>query len=328
MNPLLSKVIINTVLNNKNQQQPGKKPDYSEQDLKKGLKEFTITTKRVAKDVLFIVLGVFAAGFGLKGFLLPNDFIDGGAMGISLLVYEVTKIPLSYLIVLINIPFVILGIRVINKTFAFKTILSIVGLAIVIAFIPFPQITSDKLLISLFGGFFLGAGIGLAIRGGSVIDGTEVLAIFVSRRLGSSIGDIIMIINIIIFCFAAYLLSIETAMYAMLTYLAASKTVDFIVEGFEEYMGITIVSDYSDEICLMLKDTLNRGYTIYKQKKGSGKKGEKTLESEIVYTVITRLEVGKLYSEIEKIDSDAFIITQSVKNIKGGLVKKRPLDEH
>lgn len=328
MNPLLSKVIINTVLNNKNKQQPERKPDYSEQDLKKGMKEFIITLKRVAKDVLFIVMGIFAAGFGLKGFLLPNDFIDGGAMGISLLVYEVSKIPLSYLVVLINIPFIVLGIRVINKTFALKTTLSIISLAIVIAFVPFPQITSDKLLISLFGGFFLGAGIGLAIRGGSVIDGTEVLAIFVSRRLGSSIGDIIMIINIIIFCFAAYLLSIETAMYAMLTYLAASKTVDFIVEGFEEYMGITIVSDYSDEICMMLKDNLKRGYTIYKQKKGSGKKGEKTIDSEIVYTVITRLEAGKLYSEIEKIDSDAFIITQSVKNIKGGLVKKRPLDEH
>ncbi|HOY40448.1 MAG TPA: YitT family protein, partial [Chitinophagales bacterium] len=190
------------------------------------------------------------------------------------------------------------------------------------------QITSDKLLISIFGGFFLGTGIGLAIRGGSVIDGTEVLAIFVSRQRGSSIGDIIMIINIIIFTFAAYLLSVETAMYAMLTYLSASKTVDFIVEGFEEYMGITIISDYSDDIRIMLRDELKRGYTVYKQKKGSGKKGEKIQESEIIYTVITRLEIGKLYSEIEKIDSDAFIITQSVKNIKGGLVKKRPLGDH
>lgn len=328
MNPFISKVIINTVLNNKNQYKSNKNPNYSEQDLKKGLNELIITVKRVTKDALFIVAGIFAAGFGLRGFLLPNDFIDGGAMGISLLLFELTKIPLSFLVILINIPFILLGIRVINKTFAVKTILSIIGLAIVIAFVPFPQITSDKLLISIFGGFFLGAGIGLAIRGGSVIDGTEVLAIFVSRKLGTSIGDIIMFINIIIFAFAAYLLSIETAMYAMLTYLSASKTVDFIVEGFEEYMGITIVSDYSDDIRIMLRDELKRGYTIYKQKKGSGKTGEKTIESEIVYTVITRLEMGKLYSEIEKIDADAFIITQSVKNIKGGLVKKRPLDEH
>ena len=326
MNPLLSKVIINTVLNNKNK--PLKKDTYSENEINIGKKELTISVKRIIKDALFILVGIFAAGFGLRGFLLPNDFIDGGAMGISLMVYELTKIPLPFLIVLVNLPFIILGIKVVNKTFAFKTILAILGLAIVVAIIPYPQITSDKLLISIFGGFFLGTGIGLAIRGGSVIDGTEVLAIFVSRQRGSSIGDIIMIINIIIFTFAAYLLSVETAMYAMLTYLSASKTVDFIVEGFEEYMGITIISDYSDDIRIMLRDELKRGYTVYKQKKGSGKKGEKIQESEIIYTVITRLEIGKLYSEIEKIDSDAFIITQSVKNIKGGLVKKRPLGDH
>ena len=326
MNPLLSKVIINTVLNNKNK--PLKKDTYSENEINKGKKELTISVKRIIKDALFILVGIFAAGFGLRGFLLPNDFIDGGAMGISLMVYELTKIPLPFLIVLVNLPFIILGIKVVNKTFAFKTILAILGLAIVVAIVPYPQITSDKLLISIFGGFFLGTGIGLAIRGGSVIDGTEVLAIFVSRQRGSSIGDIIMIINIIIFSFAAYLLSVETAMYAMLTYLSASKTVDFIVEGFEEYMGITIISDYSDDIRIMLRDELKRGYTVYKQKKGSGKKGEKIQESEIIYTVITRLEIGKLYSEIEKIDSDAFIITQSVKNIKGGLVKKRPLGDH
>ncbi len=326
MNPLLSKVIINTVLNNKNK--PLKKDTYSENEINKGKKELTISVKRIIKDALFILVGIFAAGFGLRGFLLPNDFIDGGAMGISLMVYELTKIPLPFLIVLVNLPFIILGIKVVNKTFAFKTILAILGLAIVVAIVPYPQITSDKLLISIFGGFFLGTGIGLAIRGGSVIDGTEVLAIFVSRQRGSSIGDIIMIINIIIFTFAAYLLSVETAMYAMLTYLSASKTVDFIVEGFEEYMGITIISDYSDDIRIMLRDELKRGYTVYKQKKGSGKKGEKIQESEIIYTVITRLEIGKLYSEIEKIDSDAFIITQSVKNIKGGLVKKRPLGDH
>ena len=326
MNPLLSKVIINTVLNNKNK--PLKKDTYSENEINIGKKELTISVKRIIKDALFILVGIFAAGFGLRGFLLPNDFIDGGAMGISLMVYELTKIPLPFLIVLVNLPFIILGIKVVNKTFAFKTMLAIIGLAIVVAIVPYPQITSDKLLISIFGGFFLGTGIGLAIRGGSVIDGTEVLAIFVSRQRGSSIGDIIMIINIIIFTFAAYLLSVETAMYAMLTYLSASKTVDFIVEGFEEYMGITIISDYSDDIRIMLRDELKRGYTVYKQKKGSGKKGEKIQESEIIYTVITRLEIGKLYSEIEKIDSDAFIITQSVKNIKGGLVKKRPLGDH
>lgn len=290
--------------------------------------KLNLSIKRNVKDFLFIIIGVFAAGFGLKGFLLPNGFIDGGSMGIALLITEISNIPLSALIILVNAPFIILGVKVINKRFTIKTVFSIVLLAIVVASVPFPSITNDKLLIAIFGGFFLGAGIGMAIRGGSVIDGTEVLAIFLSRRLGSSIGDIIMVINIIIFSFAAYLLSLETAMYAMLTYLAASKTVDFVVDGFEEYMGITIISDYPNEIRYMLRDVLKRGYTVYIQKKGSGKKGERREEAEVIYTVITRLEIGRLYSEIEKIDKDAFVVTQSVKSIKGGLVKKRPLDEH
>lgn len=325
MNKLIEDIITRTFLNKSGQL---RSKEDAEIRRKKLLNDFVINSKRITKDSVFILIGIISAGFGLKGFLLPNDFIDGGAMGISLLRYELTNINLSYLIIAINIPFIILGIRAINLTFAIKTILAIILLAIVVAIAPFPEITNDKLLISIFGGFFLGTGIGLTIRGGAVIDGTEILAIYASRRLGSSIGDVIMVINVIIFSFAAYLLSIETAMYAMLTYLSASKTVDFIVEGFEEYMGITIVSDHCTEICDMIKNKLDRGYTIYKQKKGSGKKGIRNEDAEIVYTVITRLEMGRLYSELEKIDPDAFIISQSVKNIKGGLVKKCPLAEH
>lgn len=289
--------------------------------------ETYISLKRNLKDVLFICVGIFSAGFGLKGFLLPNNFIDGGVMGISLLVYEITKIPLPYLIVIINAPFVIFGIKVINKVFTIKTILAILGLAIVLSTVQFPQITNDKLLISIFGGFFLGAGIGLAIRGGSVIDGTEILAIYVSRKTGNSIGDFIMMINITIFCFAAYLLSVETAMYSMLTYLSAAKSVDFIIEGIEEYVGVSIISDFSEDIQTMLKEKLNRGFTVYKQKKGIGKRGEKIADAEIIFIVVTRLEIGKLNAEIEKIDSDAFIVSQNIKNIKGGMIKKRPLHD-
>ncbi|MFN8284078.1 MAG: YitT family protein [Chitinophagales bacterium] len=287
-----------------------------------------ITQKRKAKDFLLIAAGIISAGFGLKGFLLPNNFIDGGATGISLLVSELSGIDISILIVAINIPFVMLGIRVINKTFAIKTALAIGTLAIVVHFVPFPHITSDKLLISIFGGFFLGAGIGFAIRGGSVIDGTEVMAIYLSRKFGTSVGDIIMVINIIIFSFAAYFLKLETAMYAMLTYLSASKTVDFLVEGIEEYFGVTIISDFPDQIQDMIKHEMKRGFTVYIQKKGTGKKGDGHIDAEIVYTVITRLELGKLYAEIEKIDSDAFVVSQSVKDIKGGMIKKRPLHDH
>ncbi len=248
-------------------------------------------------------------------------------MGISLLISEVTVIPLSVLIVAVNLPFLILGFSQIGKQFTFKSILAIIVLAIVVQFIPYPLITSDKLLIAVFGGFFLGAGIGMAIRGGSVIDGTEVLAIYMSKKTGLTIGDIILIFNIIIFSFGAYVLSIEIALYAILTYLAAARTINFVVEGVEEYTGITIVSDYSDEIRLVITEKLGRGVTIYTGKGGYRKPEDNPKQIDIIYTVITRLEIARLKTEVEKIDPDAFIIMHSIKETKGGMIKKRPLEK-
>lgn len=279
----------------------------------------------ITKDVFFILIGIISAGFGLKGFLLPNYFIDGGAMGISLLIAETTNLSLSILIVTINLPFLLLGYSQIGKRFALKSIIAIIGLALVVHFIPYPLITSDKLLIAVFGGFFLGAGIGMAIRGGSVIDGTEVLAIHLSKKTGLTVGDIIMIFNIIIFSFGAYILSIEVALYAMLTYLAAAKTVDFVVEGVEEYTGITIISNYSEKIRLMIIEKLGRGVTLYKGKGGYEKEGSTSKQIDIVYSVITRLEIARMRKEIDKIDPDAFIIMNSIKDTKGGVIKKRSL---
>lgn len=246
-------------------------------------------------------------------------------MGISLLISETTNTSLSILIVVINLPFLILGFSQIGKQFVIKSIIAIIGLALIIHFIPFPLITSDKLLIAVFGGFFLGAGIGMAIRGGAVIDGTEVLAIYLSKKIGLTIGDVILLFNILIFLFASYILSVEIALYAMLTYLAASKTIDFIIEGVEEYTGVTIISDDSEKIRLMITEKLKRGVTIYIGKSGFRKKGEKLLEFDIIYTVITRLEVARLQTEIDKIDPDAFIIMNSIKDTKGGMIKKRSL---
>ncbi len=281
----------------------------------------------IAKDSIFILIGIVSAGFGLKGFLLPNLFIDGGAMGISLLISETTNVSLSILIVAINLPFLLLGYSQIGKQFALKSIIAIIGLAVVVHFISYPLITSDKLLIAVFGGFFLGAGIGMAIRGGSVIDGTEVLAIYLSKKTGLTIGDIILIFNIIIFSFGAYILSIEIALYAILTYLAAAKTVNFVVEGVEEYTGITIISNNSDKIRLMITEKLGRGVTMYTGKGGYGKRGRTLKQIDIVYTVITRLEIARLRTEIDKIDSDAFIIMNSIKDTKGGMIKKRSLEK-
>jgi len=199
-----------------------------------------------------------------------------------------------------------------------------VALSIILALIEFPNITDDNLLVAIFGGFFLGAGIGLAVRGGAVIDGTEVLAIYLSKKLGTTIGDIIIIINVLIFSAAAYLLSIEIALYSMITYLAASKTLDFVIEGIEEYNGITIISENNNEIKDMIINKLGKGVTIYAGKGGFGKKGENE-SKDILYTVVTRLELSKLNTELEKIDPEAFITISRIKNIKGGKVKKRPL---
>ena len=286
-----------------------------------------IKISHFVRDLIFIFIGIVSAGFGLKGFLLPNSFIDGGVMGISLLISEITNISLSILIVIINLPFLILGLSQIGKQFVIKSIIAIVGLALIVHFIPYPLITSDKLLIAVFGGFFLGAGIGMAIRGGAVIDGTEVLAIYASKKTGLTIGDVILIFNIFIFLFASYILSIEIALYAMLTYLAASKTINFIIEGIEEYTGVTIISDDSEKIRMMITEKLNRGVTIYLGKSGFRKKGNDLLEFDIIYTVITRLEITRLRAEIDKIDPEAFIIMNSIKDTKGGMIKKRSLNK-
>ena len=288
------------------------------------MQEKKTTISRYLKDFFLITLGIFSAAFGFKGFLLTNHFIDGGATGIALLISALTSIPLYVLLIIVNIPFIFLGYRIMGKVFAIKTAFAISGLALVVATVSFPDVTKDNLLVALFGGFFLGSGIGLAVRGGAVIDGTEVLAIFISQKFGTSMGDIIIMINVIIFSIAAYFLSVEIAMYSMVTYLAASKTLDFIVEGIEEYTGVTIISPQNDEIGKMIRETIGWGVTIYQGKGGFGNNGE-TSKSDIVYTVITRLEMNRLNEEIEKIDPHAFIVISSIRDTRGGMIKKRPL---
>lgn len=276
--------------------------------------------------MMLVLMGVISAGFGLKGFLIPNGFIDGGVMGISLLTNsQQDAIPLSGLIIVFNLPFIFLAYKQLGKKFALKSIIAITLLAIAVALIPYPVITKDKILIAVFGGFFLGAGIGLTIRGGGVIDGTEVLAIYLSRRKSLSVGDFILLFNILIFAVAAYLLSYEIALYSILTYLAASKTVDFILEGIEEFTGVTIVSVRSKQIADMIKNQLGYGLTVYSGRKGYGKTGPSDQNIDIIFTVITRLEINGLTTEINKIDPNAFIIMQSIKDTHGGMVKKRPL---
>ena len=324
MNSLWKQIIIQTTLRHK-AKGPNGETGYSNFLLAKAYRKLIITIKRNVKDVFLITAGIFAASFGFKGFLLTNQFIDGGVTGISLLTSALTNIPLYILIICFNIPFVILGYKILGKTFAVKTAVAISGLALCVATVNFPNVTNDNLLVAIFGGFFLGAGIGLSVRGGAVIDGTEVLAIFLSKKLGTTMGDIIVLINVLIFSSAAYLLSIEIALYSLITYLSASKTLDFIVEGIEEYIGVTIVAAHSEEIRLMIINMMGRGVTVYNGKRGYGKTGE-TKNVDIIYTVVTRLELNKLNTEIEKIEPTAFVVMNSVKDTKGGMIKKRPLN--
>ncbi|MGM9508710.1 MULTISPECIES: YitT family protein [Larkinella] len=280
---------------------------------------------REIKEVILIVLGVLSAGMGLKGFLLPNDFLDGGVIGISLLLQIKTGIDLAILVVVVNIPFIWMGFRQVSWTFALKTAVAIGLLALCLAFIPYPVVTTDKLLIAVFGGFFLGAGIGLAIRGGGVLDGTEVLAIYVSRRSPLSVGDVIMIINVLIFGSAAVFINVETALYAMLTYLSASKTVDFIIHGIEEYIAVMIVSDRHEEVRQLITEELERGVTVLKGEKGFGKRGMRENDINILYAVVTRLEITRLKDKISEVDEKAFLIEHSIADVKGGMIKPRPL---
>ncbi len=325
MNPFLSKILVDVARKRIEANQKTNKP-VSKKQIVPLVRKFQVEISHAIKEYIFIIIGVFSAGFGLKSFLLPNHFIDGGATGISLLLEHTTSLKLGVLLIVINLPFLILASRTIGNKFALRSIAAITLLAFIVHFVNYPTITEDKLLIAVFGGFFLGLGIGMSMRGGSVIDGTEVLAIFLSRKLALTIGDVLLLINIIIFSVGAYVLSIETALYAILTYLAAAKTVDFVVDGVEEYVGVTIISNKHDELRFMITKKLRRACTIYAGKGGYGSSGA-SYDKDIIYTVITRLEIAKLQTEIDKIDKNAFTIMGVVKDLKGGMIKKKPLKE-
>lgn len=275
----------------------------------------------ILKEFFLILIGIGLAGFGLKGFLIPSGFIDGGVTGISLLIHFLTPLNLSLLIFVINIPFIILAKRQIGKIFAIKTLFAIIVLSLSLLLINYPIITLDKLLVAIFGGFLLGAGIGLSVRGGSVLDGTEILSVYLNRKTGFSIGEIVFFINVVIFSFAAIFLGIEIALYSVLTYLVASKSIDFISHGMEEYIGLTIISDKNNEIRKRLYE-LGNGVTIYKGNKGYANEKDKR-EIDILFTIVSRLEVFKIKKAIQEIDVNALIIEETISEIEGGFIKKR-----
>ncbi|HEY2582823.1 MAG TPA: YitT family protein [Mucilaginibacter sp.] len=275
-------------------------------------------------DAISTLIGMLFSGFALKSFLVPNQFFDGGVTGISLLIHELYHINIAYIIIIANIPFIIMGAFQVSRTFAIKTIIAVIGLGICLQFIPYPPITSDKLLVSIFGGVFMGIGVGLAIRGGCALDGIEVLALYTGKRISFTISEIILGINIIIFLIAAIKLGLPTALYSILTYYTASRTINFVIEGLEEYTSVTIISAESEQIKRQLVMALGRGITVYKGERGFLKNSfDVSQPVDIVFTVVTRLEVRRLRNLVHEIDPKAFIFTSIVKEAAGGVLKKR-----
>lgn len=283
-----------------------------------------ILSKDSLKDYLFMLLGILCISFALKSLLIPNKFFDGGVTGIALLLYKKYHINIALIFVALNIPFLLLGGKLIGKSFAVKSIISVIILGLCLLFIPFPEVSHDKLIVSVFGGFFIGLGVGFGMKSGIALDGIEVLAVYTGKKVGFSMSEIILGINILIFLIAGIFFGLEAAFYSMLTYFVASKTIDYVVEGFEEFTGVTIISSKSEEVKAFLVLQMGKGITVYKGERGFMKDSfEVSTETDIVYTVVTRLEVRKLKNAIHEIDEKAFIFSSSIKETAGGILKKK-----
>ena len=274
--------------------------------------------RREALNALLIVLGILSAAMGLKGFLLSSNFIDGGVTGVSMLLAKLTAAPLSVWLPLVNAPFVVVGYRQMGRAFAVRSALAIGGLAGALATIHVPDVTPDLLLTAVFGGLFIGGGIGLAVRGGAVLDGTEIAALLISKRSHLlKVGDVILIFNVVLFLIAMSVLGVEPALYSILTYVTAARTLDFVIYGVEEYTAITIVSSQSVAIRERITGELERGVTVYR-----GYGGLTGAEQQILYCVVTRLEIGKVKTIVRAVDPQAFIVSHPLADAEGGVVKR------
>ena len=269
-------------------------------------------------SVISLIAGALVAGLGLASFLQPNHFIDGGVTGISMLLADIFGLPLALLLVVVNTPFIALGYQHIGRTFAVKSFLTILGLAVALLLVPYPVATEDKLLGAFFGGFFVGAGVGLAIRGGGVLDGTEILALVLSKRTFATVGEIILGLSVVVFSVAALFMGVESALYSVLTYFTAFKTIDYLLHGIEAYNVVMIFSHRHEAIRQSLLVELGRGVTVLK---AIG--GYTATEQDVLYCVVTRLELTKLETLVKAHDETAFIVISPAHEVIGGVVKKR-----
>lgn len=277
--------------------------------------------KNAISEYFQIAFGVCLGSIGLKAFLLPNGFLDGGATGIAILISRETGINISILLLFISLPFLILGLYKLSRRILIKSIISIIALSILIGLESFPVITEDKLLIAIFGGMLLGSGIGIAVRNGAVLDGSEILGIYIFDQFGISIGKTILAFNIILFAITAVVVSVEVALYSILTYIVTAKFIDFFIKGFEDFIGITIISPQSKEIEDAIMHDLGAGITVYKAASGYGSTGQNQ-DRRVIQTVINRIHLRKIHRLIDAIDPEAFIVEFDVNNVKGGVLRR------
>ncbi len=275
-------------------------------------------------SVSYTILGVVLAVIALKGFMIPNHFLDGGVTGISILAHEIFHVNISWVMIVLNIPFIYIGYKKIGKTFAIQSTVAIILLAVLMYFIHFDEaITNDKILIAIFGGFLIGLGIGFVIKSGGVIDGLEVIADYTNKKYGFTTSEIILFINTLIFLTAAFYFGLESAMYSILTYFTATKTADYVVDGFEEYTALTIVSKEHEKVKSIIVNDFNKAISVYKGERGylPGSFDIKQ-ECDIVMTIVTRLEIHRIKEAISEADPTAFFYVQSIKEVTGGIIKK------
>jgi uncharacterized membrane-anchored protein YitT (DUF2179 family)/predicted metal-dependent HD superfamily phosphohydrolase len=283
------------------------------------------STRATMQDAIFMVLGVLISTLALKGFLVPNHFFDGGITGFSLLLHELYHYNLAMVILIANLPLIIIAWFTVGKNFALKTLLCVAMLAVCLFLIPFPEVkTTDKILVAVFGGFFMGVGIGMCMRAGCALDGIEVLALKAFRKTPFTVTEMILAINVLIFSVAAFRLGIMTALYSVLTYFTASRSIDYVVEGIEAYTGVTIISAQSDLLKHRLVNELGRGITVYKGERGFLPGDfETSTECDIIFTVVTRLELRKLKNLVHETDPHAFVFANIIREASGGILRRR-----
>lgn len=279
-----------------------------------------IPITKIISRILFLTIGSLLVATGLKAFFIPNQIIDGGVVGIALLLSHITHWSAGIFLFFLNIPFVILGYKQIGKTFAFSTLFGVTVMSLATTLIPFEGFTREPLLAAVFGGITLGIGVGMVIRYGGSLDGTEIVAILINKKSPFSVGEIVMFLNIFILGSAGFLLGWDYAMYSLIAYYIAFKVIDVTIEGFQESKSIWIISDKHKEIGEAILHRLGRGVT-YLVGEGAYTGDDK----KVVFCVITRLEEAKLKSIVEELDSSAFLAIGNIAEVKGGRFKKRDI---